>query len=184
LLADVGLLGFPNAGKSTLISALSAARPKVASYPFTTLAPSLGVVQIAEDYSTFVMADIPGLIEGAAEGAGLGHRFLRHVERCRVLLHMVSLDSFEVDAHGTVQERFEKMNRELRRYSPKLGTRQQVVLLSKLDVAEPDVVAEASSWFEEQGLPVMTGSAVTGAGMKELVSAIARAIAAETTAED
>ena len=179
LLADVGLLGFPNAGKSTLISTLSAARPKVASYPFTTIAPSLGVVQVAEDYSTFVMADIPGLIEGAAEGAGLGHRFLRHVERCRILLHMVSLDPFEVDAHGTVQERFEKMNQELHRYSPKLGTRQQVILLSKLDVAEPDVVAEASSWFEEQGLPVMAGSAVTGAGMKELVSAISRAIAAE-----
>jgi len=183
LLADVGLLGFPNAGKSTLISALSAARPKVASYPFTTIAPSLGVVQVAEDYSTFVMADIPGLIEGAAEGAGLGHRFLRHVERCRILLHMVSLDPFEVDAHGTVQERFEKMNQELQRYSPKLGARQQVVLLSKLDVAEPDVVAEASSWFEEQGLPVMTGSAVTGAGMKELVSAIARAITAKTSDE-
>ncbi len=184
LLADVGLLGFPNAGKSTLISTLSAARPKVASYPFTTIAPSLGVVQVAEDYSTFVMADIPGLIEGAAEGAGLGHRFLRHVERCLILLHMVSLDPFEVEAHGSVQERFEKMNRELQRYSPSLGTRQQVVLLSKLDVADSDVVAEASNWFREQGVPVLTGSAVTGAGMKELVSAIAQAIAAAKTDAD
>jgi GTPase len=184
LLADVGLLGFPNAGKSTLISTLSAARPKVASYPFTTLAPSLGVVQVAEDYSTFVMADIPGLIEGAAEGAGLGHRFLRHVERCRILLHMVSLDPFEVEANGTVQERFEKMNQELARYSPELGARQQVVLLSKLDVAEADVVAEASSWFRDQGLPVLTGSAVTGAGMKELVSAIAQSIAAADSPAD
>ena len=184
LLADVGLLGFPNAGKSTLISAISAARPKVASYPFTTLAPSLGVVQVGDDYSTFVMADIPGLIEGAAEGAGLGHRFLRHVERCLILLHMVSLDPFEIDAHGSVQERFEKMNEELRRYSPELGARQQLVLLSKLDVADPDVVAEASSWFQEQGLPVLTGSAVTGAGMKELISAVALAIAAAKTDAD
>ncbi|MBJ92950.1 MAG: GTPase ObgE [Rickettsiales bacterium] len=184
LLADVGLLGFPNAGKSTLISVLSAARPKVASYPFTTIAPSLGVVQIAEDYSTFVMADIPGLIEGAAEGAGLGHRFLRHVERCRILLHLISLDPFEDEGHGTVEERFQKMNSELQRYSPALGARQQIVLLSKLDLVEADEVERVSIWFRQQGLAVLSGSAVTGAGMKELVSELAKAIAAVTSGAD
>jgi len=183
LLADVGLLGFPNAGKSTLISVLSAARPKVAAYPFTTVAPSLGVVQVAEDYSTFVMADIPGLVEGAAEGVGLGHRFLRHVERCSLLLHMVSLDPLEIEANGTVEERYEKMNSELHRYSPELGTRQQLVLLSKLDIADPDVVAEAERWFAAQGLTVLKGSAVTRAGMKELVSTLAQAIARQREAE-
>lgn len=184
LLADVGLLGFPNAGKSTLISAISAARPKVAAYPFTTITPSLGVVQTADNYSTFVVADIPGLIEGAADGAGLGHQFLRHVERCRILLHMVSLDSMEVEVHGSPGERYEKMNSELRRYNPELGVRQQLVLLSKLDIADPEVVAEASQWFEAQGVPVLAGSAVTGAGMKELISALAKATAISDDSSD
>jgi len=140
-------------------------------------------VQLAEDYSTFVMADIPGLVEGAAEGVGLGHRFLRHVERCSLLLHMVSLDPLEIEANGTVEERYEKMNSELHRYSPELGTRQQLVLLSKLDIADPDVVAEAERWFAAQGLTVLKGSAVTRAGMKELVSTLAQAIARQREAE-
>ena len=173
LLADVGLLGFPNAGKSTLISRISAARPKVAAYPFTTLEPSLGVVQVPGAYRTFVMADIPGLIEGAAEGAGLGHRFLRHVERCGALLHMLSLDPLENELHGSPEERFDVLNRELASYDPQVAARPQVVFLSKLDLVDPTDVAPLRQQLEERGFTVVLGSSVTGAGLNELIFALA-----------
>ena len=176
LMADVGLLGFPNAGKSTLISRISAARPKVAAYPFTTLEPSLGVVQVPGAYRTFVVADIPGLIEGAADGAGLGHQFLRHVERCRVLLHMLSLDPLEDEVHGPPELRLDTLNAELASYDPLLAGRPQVVLLSKLDLVDPADVAPLEQQLRGRGFTVVLGSAVTGAGMDELIFALARLI--------
>jgi GTPase len=179
LLADVGLLGFPNAGKSTLISRLSAAKPRVAAYPFTTLEPSLGVVSVPGGYQTFVMADIPGLIEGAADGTGLGHQFLRHVERCRVLLHLVSLDPWEEEAHGDVSQRFAKINRELERYDPGLAQRPQLVLLSKSDLVDEAAVEEARAHFADLGHAVFVGSSMTGSGLKELVFALAEHVRAD-----
>ena len=176
LLADVGLLGFPNAGKSTLISRMSAARPKVAAYPFTTLEPSLGVVAVPGSYHSFVVADIPGLIEGAAEGAGLGHRFLRHVERCRLLLHLVSLDPYEDDANGTARERFDKINSELARYDANLAARPQVILLSKTDLVEEERLEAVRAELEGAGHLVLAGSAVTGQGIDPLIFALADAL--------
>src|SRR5262249_48157110 len=132
LLADAGLLGYPNVGKSTLLSAVSRARPKIADYPFTTLTPHLGVVALSGARS-FVLADIPGLIEGAAEGAGLGHRFLRHVERTRVLLHLVELSA---DPGRDPESDFDTINRELAAYDEGLARRPQIVALSKIDVTE------------------------------------------------
>jgi len=176
LLADVGLLGFPNAGKSTLISRLSAARPKVAPYPFTTLQPSLGVVEVPGAYKTFVVADIPGLIEGAAEGAGLGHQFLRHVERCSLLLHLVSLDPVEAEANGSVLERLDTMNRELARYDEKLAAKRQLVLLSKLDLVSSEEVDSLRGELLAQGHEVFAASAVSGQGLKELTFALDQAI--------
>ena len=134
LLADVGLVGLPNAGKSTLISALSAARPKIADYPFTTLVPQLGVVAEAQMSDPFVIADLPGLIAGAAAGAGLGFQFLRHVERCRVLAHLVDLS----DPEGSCTGDLETLEKELEAFSPDLLTRSRVVLGSKLDAAVPE----------------------------------------------
>ncbi len=172
LLADVGLLGFPNAGKSTLISRLSGAKPKVAAYPFTTLAPKLGVVQVPGGYRTFVMADIPGLIEGASDGAGLGLQFLRHVERCRVLLHLVSLDPMEDDIHGDAESRFDKINAELRKFDPGLAERPQVVLLSKTDLVDESRLRETSAAFEARGLRTLAASSVTGRGLDQVVHAL------------
>jgi GTP-binding protein len=176
LLADVGLLGFPNAGKSTLISRMSAARPKVAAYPFTTLEPSLGVVAVPGSYHSFVVADIPGLIEGAAEGAGLGHRFLRHVERCRLLLHLVSLDPYEDDANGSARERFDKINSELARYDANLAGRPQVILLSKTDLVDEERLAAVRAELEGAGHLVLAGSAVTGQGIDPLIFVLADAL--------
>jgi len=172
LLADVGLLGYPNAGKSTLISRLSAAKPKVAAYPFTTLTPSLGVVAVPGTHDAFVMADIPGLIEGASDGAGLGLRFLRHVERCSLLLHLISLDPLEIEVNGAALERFERINGELKRFNPQLARRPQVVLLSKADLVQPEELAAVLLAFEQNGQAVLVGSAVTGAGMDPLVYAL------------
>ncbi len=183
LLADVGLLGFPNAGKSTLISRLSAARPKVAAYPFTTLKPSLGVVEVPGAWRTFVLADIPGLIEGAAEGAGLGHRFLRHVERCTLLLHLLSLDPVEDLSSGPPRERFDKINSELARYDPELAKRPQVILLSKLDLADPETVAALTRDFEAEGYSVRAASAVTGEGVEALIYGLAQALDSATKEE-
>src|SRR6185312_12307979 len=135
LLADVGLLGYPNVGKSTFISRVSRARPKVADYPFTTLVPNLGVVRISDD-RTFVIADIPGLIEGASEGAGLGHQFLRHVERCRVLLHIVEA-TFTVGPDRDPKADFDVINAEPADYAPDRGTTPQVVVLNKTDASDP-----------------------------------------------
>jgi GTP-binding protein len=171
LLGDVGLIGFPNAGKSTLISVISAARPKIADYPFTTLVPHLGVVRLAPDRS-FVVADIPGLVEGAAGGAGLGLRFLKHVERCRLLLHLLDLAASDVEDS---LRRFDAINRELAAFDPGLAQKPQIVVPTKLDLPEaqanlPAVRAE----LERRGLTVVPVSAATHKGLKELVEAVAR----------
>lgn len=168
LLADAGLVGLPNAGKSTLISRLSAARPKIADYPFTTLEPQLGVVD-AGDYRSFVIADIPGLIEGAHQGAGLGHRFLRHVERCRLLLHLV--DPTAEDPIGDMTVIVE----ELRGYSELLVAKPRVVVATKQDVAqEPDGTEALRRHAAALGLEFFCISAVQGAGLKELVRGVAQ----------
>ncbi len=177
LLADVGLLGFPNAGKSTLIARLSEARPKIAAYPFTTLAPSLGVVRVPGTYESFVMADIPGLIEGAAEGHGLGHQFLRHVERCSLLLHLLSLDPLEDEVHGDPLTRFATINSELQRFDPALAGRPQVVFLSKADLVSEEEVANVRATFANAGHPVFVGSSVTGEGLDPLIYDLARRVA-------
>jgi GTP-binding protein len=164
LLADVGLLGFPNVGKSTFISRVSRARPKVADYPFTTLVPNLGVVRISDD-RTFVIADIPGLIEGAAEGAGLGLQFLRHVERCRVLLHIVE-GTFTTGPERSPLADFDVINRELARYAPELATKPQVVVLNKIDAGtQRATVEEHVAAFAARGIELLTMSAATGEGV-------------------
>ncbi|MCO4769532.1 MAG: GTPase ObgE [Deltaproteobacteria bacterium] len=173
LLADVGLLGFPNAGKSTLISRLSEAKPKIAAYPFTTLRPSLGVVRVPGTYDSFVMADIPGLVEGAAEGVGLGHQFLRHVERCALLLHLLSLDPLEDDMHGDPMKRFATINAELERFDPALARRPQVIFLSKADLVSESKIDEVREAFEGAGHSVFVGSSVTGAGLDPLTYELA-----------
>ena len=169
LLADVGLVGLPNAGKSTLISAVSAAKPKVADYPFTTLVPNLGVVRYG-GFKTLVMADIPGLIAGASEGHGLGTRFLRHVERTDLFLHLVDLSGIQ---EGDPFDNFQMINNELRNYDESLLEKPQLVVLTKLDITEVrDRSAELRQHFESLGYPVFAISAVTGEGLKELVDAV------------
>ncbi|MEO8700416.1 MAG: GTPase ObgE [Kofleriaceae bacterium] len=163
LLADVGLLGFPNVGKSTFISHVSRARPKIADYPFTTLVPNLGVVRISDE-RTFVIADIPGLIAGAAEGAGLGLQFLRHVERCRVLLHIVEA-TFTTGPDRTPLSDWRTINAELGRYAPELAHKPQIVVLNKLDAVDEDQVAEHRRAFAEAGVDLLTMSAATGDGI-------------------
>jgi GTP-binding protein len=166
ILADVGLLGFPNVGKSTFIRAVSRAKPKVADYPFTTLIPHLGVVTPFEDVS-FVIADIPGLIPGAAEGLGLGIRFLKHVERTRVLLHLVSVDAGE--GREPVAD-FDAINAELAKFDPELAKRPQIVAMSKADL--PDVqeaYKKAKKRFARRGIDLKLISAATSAGVRELV---------------
>ncbi len=167
LVADVGLLGYPNAGKSTLISVVSAARPKIADYPFTTLVPNLGVVSMG-DAGSFVIADIPGLIEGAAEGKGLGLQFLRHVERTRMLLHLVSLED---DALAPFR-RWEVLRNELRLYNPELLERPELVVLTKADVATAAVIAKAERSFKAAGVPTMLVSAVARQGISDLLQAV------------
>lgn len=170
LLADVGLLGYPNVGKSTLIARVSRARPKIADYPFTTLVPNLGVVALGEERSC-VMADIPGLIEGAADGAGLGTRFLKHVERCRVLLHIVTLDA---DPDRAPLADFDVLMRELARFDPELAKRPMMVGVSKLDL--PDVrkrVPVIRRGMAKRGVEtVVPFSAATGEGIDELLHAL------------
>ena len=163
LLADVGLLGFPNVGKSTFISHVSRARPKIADYPFTTLVPNLGVVQLSDERS-FVIADIPGLIEGAAEGAGLGHQFLRHVERCRVLLHIVEATYMTGPDREPLVD-FQAINRELERYAPELAKKPQVVALNKIDAMTPEQIDEVRKEFQDEGVEVFAMSAATGDGV-------------------
>jgi GTP-binding protein len=175
LLADVGLVGFPNAGKSTLISRISAARPKIADYPFTTLEPNLGVVQLA-DYKTFVVADIPGLIEGAHMGAGLGIQFLRHIERTRLLAHLV--DVSEASGRDPVRD-FEIVMQELASFSEELAAKPMIVVATKMDVAQdPDRVAALRRVAEEHGLPFFEISSATGQGIDALKFAMAERVLA------
>ena len=164
LLADVGLVGLPNAGKSTLLGAISAARPKIADYPFTTLEPNLGVVKAGD--KTFVVADLPGMIEGASEGVGLGHRFLRHAERTRVLVHVV--DGFPIDGSDPI-ENLHTIENELELYSKELKGRRTVVVMNKTDVAPPEDVEVMLQFFREAGVEAMPVSAATGSGLKELI---------------
>jgi GTP-binding protein len=173
LLADVGLVGFPNAGKSTLLSRISAAKPKIADYPFTTLAPMLGVARVGED-RTLVVADIPGLIEGAHAGAGLGDRFLRHVERCRVLLHLVDPLAPERELGASI----DAIDRELALYSEPLAAKPQILVLTKKDSVQDDTVIEtARREAGARGRPLHVVSAVTGEGLPALLRAAADAVA-------
>ena len=167
LIADVGLIGFPNVGKSTLLSMISAARPKIANYHFTTLAPNLGVVFVAEG-SSFVCADIPGIIEGAAEGAGLGHDFLRHIERCRLLVHVV--DAAGSEGRDPVED-LETINRELKQYSEVLSQRPQIVVANKCDILDPesDNLQRLQAKADELGCQMFQMSAAANQGVKELV---------------
>ena len=170
LLADVGLVGLPNAGKSTLISAVSAARPKIADYPFTTLVPNLGVVAEGPLADPFVIADLPGLIAGAASGTGLGFQFLRHVERCRVLVHLVDLSSPE----SGCAEDLTTIERELEAFNPDLLRRSRLLVGSKLDAAVPERRRELAAAAAERGLLALEISSVTGRGVKELISEMRR----------
>lgn len=171
LMADVGLLGLPNAGKSSLITKLSAARPKIADYPFTTIKPSLGVVPY-KNARSFVMADIPGIIEGAHEGAGLGYRFLKHLERSGILLHLVDI-SWMPERDPLAE--FESVNRELAMFSPELAAKEQVVVITKLDLTQTrERLPEIENWFEQRGIPIFSLSSATGEGIAELLDEIAR----------
>ncbi len=168
LLADAALVGFPNAGKSTLLSVMSAAKPKIASYPFTTLQPILGVVDVSG--ARFVLADVPGLIEGASEGAGMGHDFLRHVERARLLLHVLDVSNFD----GTEpMDRFYALNRELENYKNLLGSRPQWVVLNKIDLVTEDTVQKLREEIETLGYRVFAVSGATTEGVTELKKALA-----------
>lgn len=168
LIADVGLVGFPNVGKSTLISVVSAAKPKIANYHFTTLTPVLGVVKI-EDGKSFVMADIPGLIEGASEGIGLGHEFLRHVERCRLIVHVVDVSGIE--GRNPIDD-FEAINRELENFSEELADAPQIVAANKSDMATAEQIAEFRKYIENKGLTFFEISAATTVGTQDLIYGI------------
>ena len=165
LIADVGLVGFPNVGKSTLIYVVSAAKPKIANYHFTTLTPVLGVVKIEEGKS-FVMADIPGLIEGASEGVGLGHEFLRHVERCRLIVHVIDVSGSE--GRDPIED-FKAINHELENFSMELAEAPQIVAANKSDMATPEQVERLRNYVEDQGLLFYEISAATTKGTKELM---------------
>ncbi|HEX8170672.1 MAG TPA: GTPase ObgE [Thermoanaerobaculia bacterium] len=178
LIADVGLVGLPNAGKSTLISVISAAKPKIADYPFTTLVPNLGVVS-ADDSQTFVVADIPGLIEGAHEGHGLGDQFLRHVERCSVLVHLVDLSTSEHPDQDA-----ETIARELAAYSRTLAEKPRIVCGSKLDSAIEGNSEKLRRYAEQNGFDYHEISAVVGDGVKELVRMLARFVRTHVERED
>ena len=174
LIADVGLIGFPNAGKSALISRVSAARPKIADYPFTTLAPNLGVVTLSDDRS-FVVADVPGLIKGAHEGHGLGHQFLRHIERTKVLVHLVDVSG--ASGRDPVED-FDTIVDELRLYSPAVAAKPQIVAANKIDAAtDPSLAKALERHVKKQGLPFMRISGVTGDGVAALLEAAWRQIA-------
>jgi GTPase len=168
LIADVGLLGFPNAGKSTLISRISSAKPKIADYPFTTLVPHLGVVRL-EDFRSFVVADIPGLIEGAHEGHGLGDQFLKHVERTRVLVHLIDVSN---ETRDPVSD-YKTIVRELSLFNKELLDRMQLVIASKVDVvSDPSRITRLKAMCSRRKLPFLCTSAVTGQGIKELIGTL------------
>lgn len=163
ILADVGLVGFPNAGKSTLLSVITAAKPKIANYEFTTLKPNLGIVQY-RDFQTFVVADIPGIIEGAAEGKGIGHRFLRHIERNSTLLFLIPADAPDI------KEQYDILVDELRRYNPELLDKERLVTISKSDMLDEELKAEMKKILDKEfkGIPYLFISAVSNQGLTEL----------------
>ena len=169
LLADVGLVGFPNVGKSTLISMVSGAKPKIANYHFTTLSPILGVVGYGEEGKTFVMADIPGLVEGASEGVGLGHDFLRHVDRCRLIIHVVDVSGIE--GRDPIED-FEKINFELRNFDEELGSRPQIVAANKCDLATEEQIERFRQYIEAKGIPFFPIIAASRTGVKELIQEV------------
>jgi GTP-binding protein len=176
LIADVGVVGLPNAGKSTLLSRLSRARPKIADYPFTTLAPNLGIVSLS-GYRQFVMADVPGLIEGAHEGVGLGDKFLRHIERTRVILHLVDL--FPTSGQPTPIEAYRTIRAELEKYSPVLAAKPELVVANKLDLCDSAEPVELAALAEELGLDVPAISGVAGTGLDKLTERLWRMIEAD-----
>ncbi len=170
LLADVGLAGFPNVGKSTLLSVVSAARPKIANYHFTTITPNLGVVRVDDEFS-YVMADIPGIIEGASEGAGLGHQFLRHIDRCRLLVHIVDVSGSE--GRDPIED-FEAINQELEMYSPQLASRPQIVAANKCDLVYDSAQVDSfRKYVEDKGYKYFEISAATRQGVDVLTNCIA-----------
>jgi GTP-binding protein len=168
LLADVGIIGLPNAGKSTLISAISAARPKIADYPFTTLVPQLGVVSLGPDTPPFVVADLPGLIEGAARGAGLGAQFLRHIERCRVLVHLVDLSAGEASVDGELTA----VEHELKAFDAALLERPRILVGSKVDSVDPERQNDLRHAAQRRKLQEFEISAITGEGLETLTHAL------------
>jgi len=171
LLADAALVGFPNAGKSTLLSVVSAAKPKIASYPFTTLEPVLGLVEVGG--ARFVLVDVPGLIEGASEGAGMGHDFLRHIERARILIQVLDASSFD----GTDPiDRFHALNAELEKYKNLIGRRPMWVVINKIDLVEEEEVDKLKNRIEREGYRVFALSAATTAGVKDFVRALAAVV--------
>lgn len=172
MIADVGLIGMPSVGKSSILAQISAARPKIADYHFTTLSPNLGVVQAGEGKG-FVCADIPGLIEGASEGAGLGFEFLRHVERCRLLLHVVDVAS--VEGRDPIEDMIMIMA-ELEKFSMDLATRPQIIIANKADIAIPEQIEELQEYANQRGMELLTVSAVTGEGIKEMVHRVAQVL--------
>jgi GTP-binding protein len=182
LIADVGIIGFPNAGKSTLISVISAAKPKIADYPFTTLTPNLGVVR-KPDGNAVVVADIPGLIEGASTGLGLGHEFLRHVERTRLLLHLVDISSAAEGIDGTDDctipvQRYHAINQELAKYRTQLAGKPQLVVLSKTDAVPPETLTACQAALQKEigDQPLFMLSSVTRQGIEELLTALFKAL--------
>ncbi|MCX7738431.1 MAG: GTPase ObgE [Hydrogenothermaceae bacterium] len=171
LLADIGIIGFPNAGKSTLISVLSKARPKIADYPFTTLTPVLGVLQLDVD-DFVVLADIPGLIEGASEGVGLGHEFLRHIERTKFLIHLIDVSDF---AEREWKEAYQIINTELGNYSEDLLKKPQIVVANKIDaLSDKSKLQEMREFFQSRGIPFVSVSLITREGLEELIDTVKR----------
>lgn len=185
LIADVGIIGFPNAGKSTLISRISAAKPKIADYPFTTLTPNLGVVK-AGDYTSFVVADIPGLVKGASQGVGLGIQFLKHIERTRLFIHLVDVSGMSgrdpVDDYNDINNEiklYDESNQEKEGFFP-LSTRPQFVVFNKIDTLSPDDLAKLKNNFKKKtGIEPFTISAVSGKNIKELINEVTKVIFAD-----
>ena len=172
-MADVGLIGFPNVGKSTFISVVSQAKPIIADYHFTTLTPVLGVVSLGEG-SSFVMADIPGRIEGASDGVGLGHEFLKHVERCRLLVHII--DAAGSEGRDPIED-FEKINEELVKFNPELAEREQIIVGNKIDLATDEQLETLNEYFTSRGFQYFTMCAPIVEGTKEIIDAVAAKLA-------
>jgi GTP-binding protein len=179
LLADVGIIGMPNAGKSTLISRISAAKPKIADYPFTTIVPNLGVVQFRD--TSFTVADMPGLIEGASQGIGLGHQFLKHVERTRVLIHVI--DIFPID-ESDPWSNYELIENEIRLYSPEIAARPRLIAINKIDLLPESEIAERIVKFQATEYPVFPISGVTGQGLNDLLNTLTDIVEASTPTEE